>query len=88
MPYSQQVGSIVNFAVSGFFVTGVAVMMSRAVSPGHHSISPEAKRPLVEKYGKWAVNRAEAMCPHNDVSCVEREAKRALEVLRQRRETW
>jgi hypothetical protein len=87
MPNSQQF-SIIDFAISSFVVTGVAVMMSQAVGPEHHSIPLEAKKPLIEKYGKWAVNRAEALCPHNDVACVEREAKRSLEVYRQRRELW
>jgi len=86
MPISQQFESVISFAASSFVITGVAVMMSRAM--GHHSIPLEAKKPLIEKYGKWAVNRAEALCPHNDVACVEREARRALEVYRQRRELW
>ena len=81
MPTSQQ--SIIDFAISSFIVTGVGVMLSRAL--GHHSIPWEAKQPLIEKYGLWAVNRAEALCPHNDVACVEREAKLALETIRHRR---
>ena len=85
MPVSQQL-DIINFAASAFVVTGVAVAISQMI--GHHSIPPEAKKPLLEKYGKWAVNRAEALCPHNDVASVEREAKRSLEVYRQRRELW
>jgi len=84
MPNSQQLQSIISFATSAFIITGVAVMLSRAM--GHHSIPWEAKQPLIEKYGLWAVNRAEAVCPHNDVACVEREAKRSLEVYRARRE--
>jgi hypothetical protein len=84
MPNSQQLQSIISFATSAFIVTGVAVMLSRAM--GHHSIPWEAKQPLIEKYGLWAVNRAEAVCPHNDVACVEREAKRSLETYRHRRE--
>ncbi len=59
-------------------------MMSRAIR--YHSIPWEAKQPLMAKYGLRAVNRAEIVCPHNDVACVEREAKRSLEVYRQRRE--
>jgi len=66
-------------------LAGVAAMMRAAFLPAHHSIPWAAKEPLIEKYGKWAVNRAEAMCPENDVACVEREAKRMVEVLRYRR---
>jgi hypothetical protein len=84
MPVSQQLESIVNLALSAFMITGVAVMASRAI--GHHSIPWEAKQPLIERYGLWAVNRAEAFCPENDVACVEREAKRLIEVYRHRRE--
>ncbi len=96
MPDSQQFQSVINFAASCFIVTGVAVMMSRVMgqrvaalhfqASTHQSIPWEAKKALVEKYGLWAVNRAEGMCPHNDVACVEREAKRSLEVYRARRE--
>jgi hypothetical protein len=84
MPVSQQLESIVNLALSAFMITGVAVMASRTI--GHHSIPWEAKQPLIERYGLWAVNRAEAFCPENDVACVEREAKRLIEVYRHRRE--
>ncbi|MBW1732751.1 MAG: hypothetical protein JRJ75_18150 [Deltaproteobacteria bacterium] len=84
MPVSLQFDSIINFAISAFMITGMAVMVSRAI--GHHSIPWEDKVRLAEKYGKWAVNRAEAFCPENDVACVEREAKRLLEVYRYRRE--
>ncbi len=84
MPTSQQFQSVINFAISAFIVTGVGVMLSRALEE-HHSIPWEAKQPLIEKYGLWAVNRAEALCPHNDVACVEREAKLALETIRHRR---
>jgi hypothetical protein len=84
MPVSQQLESIVNLALSAFMITGVAVMASRAT--GHHSIPWEAKQSLIERYGLWAVNRAEAFCPENDVACVEREAKRLIEVYRYRRE--
>jgi len=79
-----QFDSVINFAISAFIITGVAVMMSRALEE-HHSIPWEAKKPLIDKYGLWAVNRAEAFCPENDVACVEREAKRLIEVYRQRR---
>jgi len=34
---------------------------------------------IADKYGWWAARLAEAVCPHNDVACVEREAKRLAE---------
>ena len=87
MPLSQQFEPITNLAclvASSIVLTGVAVAMGRAIS-GHHSIPWEAKKPLIDKYGLWAVNRAEAFCPENDVACVAREAERLYTVYRQRR---
>jgi len=86
MPVSQQLdlSSIFSLAISVFMITGVAVMMSRALEE-HHSIPWEDKERLTEKYGKWAVNRAEAFCPENDVACVAREAERLSEVFKTRR---
>ena len=50
----------------------------------HHSIPRNDLKCIAEKYGWWAARQAEALCPHNDVACVEREAKRLYEVVRQR----
>ena len=86
MPTSQQYEPVIGFATSILVLAGVAVMvrqMSGAMF--HHSIPWEAKAPLIEKYGKWAVNRAESFCPEGDVACVEREAKRMMEVIKYRR---
>ena len=67
-------------------MAGVAVMVREvAIETMPHSIPWEAKQPLIEKYGKWAVHRAEAFCPENDVICVEREAARLYEVTTMRR---
>ena len=41
---------------------------------------------IADKYGWWAVKLAEAVCPHNDVACVEREARRLAETRRARLE--
>jgi hypothetical protein len=41
---------------------------------------------IADKYGWWAAKLAEAVCPHNDVACVEREAKRLVEARRARLE--
>ena len=53
----------------------------------HHSIPRDDLKRIAEKYGWWAARQAEALCPHNDVACVEREAKRLYEVVRQRMAT-
>jgi len=83
MPVSQQFETIIGYAILVFFLTGVAVMVSRTI--GHHSIPWEDKERLTKEYGKWAVNRAESFCPENDVACVEREAKRLIETYESRR---
>jgi len=83
---SQQLQSVIGFATSIVAMAGVAVMVREvAIGALPHSIPWEAKEPLIGKYGKWAVHRAEAFCPENDVACVEREAKRLYEVTTMRR---
>ena len=42
-----------------------------------HLLNPELE--LLERYGKWAVVTAKAVCPRNDWKCIEREAKRLYE---------
>jgi len=41
---------------------------------------------IADKYSWWAAKLAEAVCPHNDVACVEREARRLAEARRARLE--
>ncbi len=50
----------------------------------HHSIPRDDLKRIAGKYGWWAARQAEALCPHNDVACVEREAKRLYEVVKHR----
>ncbi len=50
----------------------------------HHSIPRDDLKRIAGKYGWWAARQAEALCPHNDVTCVEREAKRLYEVVKHR----
>ena len=86
MPLSEQLEPVIGFVTSIAVMAGVAVMVREAaIEALPHSIPWEAKKPLVEKYGKWAVHRAEAFCPENDVACVEREAARLYEVTTMRR---
>jgi len=86
VPLSEQFQPVIGFVTSIAVMAGVAVMMREVpIETLPHSIPWEAKEPLIEKYGKWAVNRAEAFCPENDVACVEREAARLYEVTKTRR---
>jgi len=50
-----------------------------------HSIPRDELRRIAGKYGWWAARQAEALCPYNDVACVEREAKRLYEVVEYRK---
>ena len=82
---ASQYEAIISFGGTLILLAGVAAMMKTAMVPAHHSIPWEAKQPLLDRYGKWAVNRAESFCPENDVACVEREARRLVEVTTYRR---
>ena len=84
MPSSYD--SIVGVGVALATLVGVAAMVQKATGvPSHHSIPWKAKRPLIDRYGKWAVELAEARCPENDVECVEREARILSETVKYRR---
>ena len=39
---------------------------------------------IADKYGWWAAKLAQSVCPHSDVACVEREARRLVEARRAR----
>ena len=86
MLLSQQYESIVGFAITLVALAGVAVI-GRTVTGAmfHHSIPPEELDRIAKKYGFWAARRAESVCPHMDVACVEREAKRLYETILYRR---
>ena len=53
----------------------------------HQSIPRDDLKRIAGKYGWWAAKQAEALCPHNDVACVEKEAKRLYEVVKHRMAT-
>ena len=82
----QQYESIVGFVTTLVALAGVAVI-GRTVAGVmfHHSIPPEELDRIAREYGYWAARRAESVCPHMDVACVEREAKRLYETMLYRR---
>ncbi len=43
------------------------------------AISSDKRLELEEKYGRWAVVTAIGVCPHDDLRCIEREARRLYE---------
>ncbi|MHC1595115.1 MAG: hypothetical protein ACXQT2_07400 [Methanotrichaceae archaeon] len=49
------------------------------------SIPRDDLKRIAREYGWWAARQAEALCPHNDVACMEREARRLYEVVIRRK---
>ena len=86
MPISQQYESLLGFATTLVAVAGVAAI-GRTVAGAvfHHSIPPKELDRISKDYGWWAARRAESVCPHMDIACVEREAKRLYETILYRR---
>ena len=67
-------------------LTSVAAMGRQVVIMAVSNPIPHNKRvELEDKYGHWAVETAIAVCPHDDIKCIEREAKRLYEVRVMRR---
>jgi len=80
MPSSLQLEPVVSLGGTLMALVFMAVMVREATKMAfHHSIPWEDKKRLIAKYGKWAVDLAEAVVPEGDVSGAEREAKRLIE---------
>jgi len=80
VPISQDYEATIGFITTVVVLTGIAVIGRTVVGEmSHHSIPSEELNKIAEKYGYWAARRSEAVCPHMDVACVEREAKRLYE---------
>jgi hypothetical protein len=68
------------FGLMSVFMLGVASLtndLSHILSA--NPISGDKRRELEARYGRWAVDTAIAVCPLNDIECIEREAKRLAE---------
>jgi len=67
----------------GIVLVGLAAVAAAAGAVVEGSLSnpiPYDKRMELEsKYGHWAVETAIGVCPHDDIRCIEREAKRLYE---------
>ena len=70
----------------GTVLTGLAAVaaaacgLMKAITCPDNPIPRNKRRELQEKYGHWAVETAIAVCPHDDIKCIEREARRLSEV--------
>jgi len=72
---NQQIG-LMQTAMSAMFLVMAAGFMFNDVP---HMLEYEGKRAkLVDRFGSWAVGRAESVCPRQDAECVEREAGRLI----------
>jgi len=67
----------------GTALIGLAAVAAAAGAVVRSSLSNpipyQKRRELEEKYGYWAVKTAIGVCPHDDIRCIEREAKRLYE---------
>ena len=67
----------------GIAVIGLGVVAAAARQVVKAALSNpipyDKKVELEDKYGRWAVETAIGVCPHDDIRCIEREAKRMYE---------
>jgi hypothetical protein len=68
-------GVIVVLGISIVAAVGVKLLKALLGNP----IPYETRQELEGKYGHWALETAIAVCPHDDIECIEREAKRLYE---------
>jgi hypothetical protein len=72
--------SIVNWGLAFIGLAVVAAAGRQVVTMALSNPIPYEKRmELEKKYGHWAVETAIGVCPHDDIRCIEREAKRLYE---------
>jgi len=75
----------------GIVLSGLATVAAAAAGLMKRFAHPDNPIPydrrleLEQKYGHWAVETAIAVCPHDDIKCIEREARRLYEVRLHRR---
>jgi hypothetical protein len=61
------------------FAAVAAVAMQMIKDSLSNPIHYDKRVELEDKYGHWAVETAIGVCPHDDIRCIEREAKRLYE---------
>ena len=73
-------GTVFGWGVAIIGLAAVAAAAIRIVIMVVSNPIPYEKRlELESKYGHWAVETAIGVCPHDDIRCIEREAKRMYE---------
>ena len=77
---SSQLDAIFSWGIAVIGLAAVAAAARQVVMAALSNPIPYDKRlELEDKYGRWAVETAIGVCPHDDIRCVEREAKRLHE---------
>jgi hypothetical protein len=77
---SSQLDAIFGWGIAFIGLVAVAAAARQVVKASFSNPIPYDKRmELEEKYGYWAVKTAIGVCPHDDIRCIEREAKRLYE---------
>ena len=71
---------ILGWGIALIGLVAVAAAAIKAVKTILGNPIPYEKRQALEKkYGHWAVETAIGVCPHDDIRCIEREARRLYE---------
>jgi len=77
---SSQLDAIFGWGIAVIGLAAVAAAARQVVKAALSNPIPYDKRmELEDKYGHWAVETAIGVCPHDDIRCIEREAKRLYE---------
>jgi len=77
---SSQLDAIFSWGIAVIGLAAVAAAVRQVVKAALSNPIPYDKRlELEDKYGRWAVETAIGVCPHDDIRCIEREAKRLYE---------
>jgi hypothetical protein len=77
---SSQLDVVFSWGIAVIGLAAVAAAVRQVVKAAFSNPIPYDKRmELEEKYGHWAVKTAIGVCPHDDIRCIEREAKRLYE---------
>ena len=77
---NSQLDAIFGWGIALIGLAAVAAAARQVVKAALSNPIPYDKRlDLEAKYGRWAVETAIGVCPHDDIRCIEREAKRLYE---------
>ena len=77
---ASQLDGIYSWGTALIGLVAVAAAAGQVVKTALSNPIPYEKRQELEtKYGHWAVETAIGVCPHDDMRCIEREARRLYE---------